>query len=129
MGADWGPFRLKATVQDRRSNMETSLSVPGTANRLPPSGCHAVPLRLAEVTSTWTHYACHSAHGCPSHNLRSIHVMHSDSVGASFASATVKMMMLQNNYLAWGDSVLLAGVGQSEHVLTHATHGTGAQAV
>ncbi len=52
MGAEWGPLRLKATDQDRRSNMETSFSVPGTANRLPPSGCHAVPLRLAEVTST-----------------------------------------------------------------------------
>lgn len=126
MGAEWGPFRLKATVQDRRSNMETSLSVPGTANRLPPSGCHAVPLRLAEVTSTWTHHACHTAHGCPSHKLRSRHVMHSDSAGASFASATVKMMMLQNHYLAWDDSVLIADVGQSEHVLTHATHGTGA---
>ena len=31
-------------------------------------------------------------------------------------------MMLQNNYLAWGDSVCIAGIGQSEHVLTHATH-------
>jgi len=68
MGAEWGPLRLKATDQDRRSNMETSFSVPGTANRLPPSGCHAVPLRLAEVTSTWTHHACHIAHACPSYD-------------------------------------------------------------
>ncbi len=123
MGAEWGPLRLKATDQDRRSNMETSLSVPGTANRLPPSGCQAVPLRLAEVTSTWTHHACHIAHACPSHNVSSaVHVLHSESARASYVLATVKMMMLQNGYLAWDNSVRIAGVGQSERVLTHAAH-------
>ena len=55
IAAEWGPFRVRATFQDSRSNRLTSFSRPGTASRLPPSGCHAMPLRLAEVTSTYSH--------------------------------------------------------------------------
>lgn len=49
-------------------------------------------------------------------------MLHSDSARASYVLATVKMMILQNNRLAREDSLHIAGVGQSEHVLTHATH-------
>lgn len=50
-------------------------------------------------------------------------MLHSDSARASYVVATVKMiMMMQNKYLAWGESAHMTAVGNNEHMLTHATH-------
>ena len=49
------------------------------------------------------------------------YVWHSNTAGASYILVSVKMLMLQNIYLAWGDNVCIA-IGQSKRVLTHATY-------